>query len=239
MSEYIENRAGNNQQPSLVLKGEWTSHFRFPSIVRHIYETGCQALLIIGLLAMGISMVACSPFQSAQKPPTVYALQGASVGEKQDTVTPRAILVPEPHVPTGFDTNKIALYLYNKRRLDYYSNAVWADRLGNVLQGVILQTVSNTAGLMGVIPGWGLPASEELLVTVNDFEPVFAAGADGIPQLKVSLNYQVVSLENGKLLRSATFSETAPAAANTQTSIVSGLETLLKQVNARAMKRFY
>lgn len=33
------------------------SHFRFPSIVRHIYETGVQALPIICLLSLGISMV--------------------------------------------------------------------------------------------------------------------------------------------------------------------------------------
>jgi phospholipid/cholesterol/gamma-HCH transport system permease protein len=32
-------------------------HFRIPSIVRHIQETGIQALPIIGLLAFGISMV--------------------------------------------------------------------------------------------------------------------------------------------------------------------------------------
>jgi phospholipid/cholesterol/gamma-HCH transport system permease protein len=32
-------------------------HFRFPSIVRHMYETGVQALPIICLLAFGISMV--------------------------------------------------------------------------------------------------------------------------------------------------------------------------------------
>jgi len=191
-----------------------------------------NSLMMVSLLYLG----ACSPFQSA---PKVYALQGAAIAKKPDTVSPRAILVPEPQVPTGFDTNKIAMYLYNKRRLDYYSNAVWADRLGNVLQGIILQTVSNTPGLMGVTPGWGLPATEELLVTVNDFEPVYAAGPDDIPQLKVSLNYEVISMESGKLLRSATFSGTAPAAANTQTSIVAGLEKLLRQVNAKAMRRFY
>lgn len=32
-------------------------HFRIPSIVRHMHETGVQALPIIGLLAFGISMV--------------------------------------------------------------------------------------------------------------------------------------------------------------------------------------
>ncbi|HYD18684.1 MAG TPA: ABC transporter permease [Patescibacteria group bacterium] len=33
------------------------SHFRLPSISRHIYETGIQAIPIIGLLGFGISMV--------------------------------------------------------------------------------------------------------------------------------------------------------------------------------------
>lgn len=35
----------------------YPAHFRLPSIVRHIQETGIQALPIIGLLAFGISMV--------------------------------------------------------------------------------------------------------------------------------------------------------------------------------------
>jgi ABC-type uncharacterized transport system auxiliary subunit len=74
---------------------------------------------------------------------------------------------------------------------------------------------------------------------VNDFEPVYKARSSEPPQLKVSLNFRLVSLESQKILLDATFSAKSVAAENTQTAIVSGLEALIQAVNARAFKKIY
>lgn len=181
---------------------------------------------------------ACMPLKSSQPAPVIYALNAppARGQEKKETVI-YVVSIPEPQVPPGFDTNKIALYLYNKQRLDYYKNAVWPDRLGRVLQGVIIQSASSVPGMMIVAPESRIPAAYEMLVNINDFEPVYAAGPQAPPQLKVSISFQLVSLENRKVLFNATFSARSMATENTRTAIVTGLELLLRQVDARAFKK--
>jgi ABC-type uncharacterized transport system auxiliary subunit len=195
-----------------------------------------RACLLI--IICGIFPSACTPLTASQPAPVIYILHAPRNQKETETVT-RIVLIPEPEVPSGFDTNKIALYLYNGRRLDYYKNAVWAGHLGKVLQDVIIQSAGSVPGMLAVTPDSNLSASYEILVKVNDFEPVYAAGPQAPPQLKVSIDFRLISLESKKVLLNVTLSARVLASANTQTAIVSGLESLLLQVNARAFRKIY
>lgn len=185
-----------------------------------------SALLI--LLCLG----ACS---SSRPPPTIYALH-AKAGKNQERNISHIISVAEPEVPAGFDTERIALYLYGGRRLDYYANLAWPEHLGKVLQGVIVQSALSVPGMMAVTPDSGIPVPYSLFVKVNDFAPVYAAGAESTPQLKASMSFRLFSLQGQETLLNTTLSAEKPAAANTQTAVISGIEELLQGINARAFK---
>lgn len=191
---------------------------------------------------MGAFLVsACMPFSSAQRPaPLVYTLQGPPApGQQVKEDVAHVIAVTQPGVPAGFDTDKIALYLYNQRRLDYYKNAVWPEPLGKLVQEVILQSMRTLPHIIAVAGGSGFPATDELWIKVNDLEPVYAAGPAAPPQLKVSLSFRLLSLTSRRVLLEATYSATAPATANTQTAIVTGLEALLHSVDRRALREIH
>jgi ABC-type uncharacterized transport system auxiliary subunit len=180
---------------------------------------------------------ACMPsFTSSQAAPAIYSLHGPAPKPQVKESILHVIAIHEPTVPAGFDTDKIALYLYNKRRLDYYNNAVWPERLGKVLQEVVLQSTQEPSGIMAVAADSGFPATDEVWIKVNDFEPIYAAGPTEAPFLKASLSFRLVSLANRQILFDATYSAGTPAAANTQSAIVSGLEALLTGIDKKAFR---
>jgi ABC-type uncharacterized transport system auxiliary subunit len=196
-------------------------------------KPGIPAIILMGALFLS----ACMPFGSSKPAPLIYALHGPSGPERQTRKNiARVISISTPEVPAGFDTDKIALYLYNKRRLDYYANAVWPDHLGKVLQRITIESARALPDVVAVDPASGIPASIELQVKVNDFEPIYAASANAPPQLKVSLSFRLLSSGSRRILFDKTYSATAPARENTQTAIVSGLEALLHSVDAKAFR---
>lgn len=183
---------------------------------------------------------ACMPFSSSQPAPAIYTLNGSSSLQQQVKKNIlHVIAVQQPEVPAGFDTDKIALYLYNKRRLDYYKNAVWPAPLGTVVGDIILQSARTLPHTIAVTGDAGTLASAELYVKVNDLEPVYVADATTPPRLRVSLSFRLVAPSGKKILLEATYSATTPATANTQTAIVSGLAALLQRVNRRAFTEIY
>jgi len=51
------------------------------------------------------------------------------------------IVVPKPELPPGLDTERIALYLDQGHRLDYYADARWSARLDELLQNFLIEKV--------------------------------------------------------------------------------------------------
>jgi ABC-type uncharacterized transport system auxiliary subunit len=194
---------------------------------------GSLFMIICGLFLSG-----CMPLTSSRPPPTIYVLHPPPAKERQETSKiVNIISIPEPEVPNGFDTNKIALYLYNGRRLDYYANMAWPERLGKVLQDVIVQSAPFVPGTVVMVPDTGGLASYDLFVKVNDFEPVYAATAESPPLLKVSMSFRLISRNTQRLLLNTRVSAEARAVNNTQTAVISGLESLLHDVSAKAFKK--
>ena len=127
----------------------------------------------MGCLMSALLLGACMPLKSSQPAPVIYALHGLPEPRQQIKKNIlHVIAVREPEVPPGFNVNKIALYLYNTRRLDYYMNAAWPERLGKILQGVIEQSAQRLPNTIAADQDSGIPASYEIWIKVNDFEPV-------------------------------------------------------------------
>ncbi len=181
------------------------------------------------VLALAFSLAGCSALKSAAPPPTTYALHATAAEAAEPSMARPVMLLPEPEVPAGFDTDRIALYMDGGRRMDFYAGAQWPDHLAKVLQGVLLQTAAAETSFAAVSPDTPAKASYRLQVRALDFEPVYAAGPATSPDLKVTLNFRLLSLDTDKIIMDMTYPETATASANTQSAVVSGLEALLQQ----------
>jgi ABC-type uncharacterized transport system auxiliary subunit len=184
-------------------------------------------------LAICVLLSACT---SSRPAPTIYALHATPESPSNRKIT-RTISIPVPEVPTGFDSEKVALYLNGGRRLDYYANMAWPDHLGKVLQNIIVRSAATVPGLLAITPDSGGTASHDLLVKVNDFEPVYTGGANQPPRLKVSLTFRLVSRQSQRTLFVFTLEDERRAASNNQSAVVAGLEALLNDINNRAFQK--
>lgn len=194
-------------------------------------NTARNILMLTSLFALS----ACMSMKSTQPPTTIYVMHALKAAAKESS-RPAAlpvVAVAEPVVPSGFNTDRIALYLVGGRRLDYYAGAAWPEPLGKLLQGFIIQSVQ---GAIADTPEGGLAAAYRLQVRVNDLEPVYAVGPEVAPQLKVSMTFRLVSLGQDRILLDITRQRTASAAANTLTGVAAGLEALLQSVMSDALK---
>jgi len=169
-------------------------------------------------------------------PPTIYALHAAPAeapalphGKK-----PPIISLAEPNLPAGFDTDRIALYLAGGRQLDYLAGAQWPEHLGKVLQNMLIASAPTGGALTVVPPDTATQPDYRLLVTMLDFAPTYAGDAKSAPEIKVTANFRLVSLDTDKIVLDTTFTAHNAAAANSQTAIVAGLEALTQQVVAEA-----
>lgn len=188
---------------------------------------------IISALALAclVTLAGCGNIIKSKAPlVSVYTLH-AEKPEKR--VSSSAVIVQEPEVPAGFDTSRIALHMSGGRRMDFYADAAWPDALNKVLQDFLIQSARFSA----ISPDSGVNAPYSLQIKVNDFQPVYAAEATGMPEVRVSLTFRLIMRADEKLLRDFTLTEKMPASANTITAITGDLETLLRQIVATGLSR--
>ncbi len=197
--------------------------------------------LIPVLLSVFLLGGCASTFLKSDEPPiAIYSLRPAnnvetlSAGDKSVS---KVIEVQRPSLPPGFDTARIGMYLENGRRLDYYAGAKWPTALDETLQEFTSQNARKTfPNLIVVNPGTGVDANYLLQVKVNDFQPVYKAGPDGVPLLIASLSFTLLTLPEENIVTSFTIEQQAEAQANNLGAITAGLENLLQSVERKAFE---
>lgn len=189
------------------------------------------------ILASALVLSGCSGLmKSSAPPPTLYPLHAAAQAPRQAKAQ-RVVSVAEPQVPPGFDSDRIAIYLEQSRRMDFAAGAAWPAPLPKVLQDFIVHSAAANPRLMAVLPDSGLPAAYSLMVRVNDFEPVYGADAKAAPVLKASMTFSLVALDRNKIIANFTESRETPATANSLTAITAGLETLAQDMVSQAWQK--
>ena len=201
-----------------------------------------KKLALIALSSLVLATAGCSSLLTQKTPPpTIYALHAAAPENAGEEVVglkkAKVISLAEPGVPAGFDTDRIALFLDNGRRLDYYANAKWPEHLGEVIQNVLIESAPVAEGITVVPPDAAAQPAYRLIASVLDFAPHYQGGANGVPQLNVTVNFRLVEIATDRLVLDVTLPATAAASANTQTAVVGGLEALLQQVTASAYEQ--
>jgi ABC-type uncharacterized transport system auxiliary subunit len=191
-------------------------------------RTGKAFLFSAAMLLAGCSMTSSAP------PATTYALHPAAAAVSQNKAS-GVFSVTEPTLPAGFETDQIALYLDNGRRLDYYAGARWAAPLDQVLQDVLVQSGRNALpGMVVDTPDLNIPTNYKLAVKVNEFAPVYAAGAESSPLLKVSMTFTLVRVPEQKVIADFRLEQSRQMETNSLTAITSGLEAMLQAILGEA-----
>ncbi len=184
-----------------------------------------------GMTACALLLNGCSSLlQSTEPPPAIYVLHPQTESKSQNSYSGVMQVMP-PDVPGGFDTDRIALYWNNGRRLDYYSGAKWPERLDSLLQDFIVRSARTAyPGMTVASPDMDLPSRYRLAVKVLEFQPVYAGQPSGIPTLHGALEFTLVSLPGEKPVADFTIGDSKPAASDDLAAITAGMESLMQSL---------
>ena len=199
--------------------------------MRNIFPIIAASLLLLG---------GCSSILKSDAPaPSIYALRAAPDLAAIDGTSQlsHVIEIQRPILPPGFDTARMAMYLENGRRLDYYSGAQWAAPLDEAMREFTTQTVRKT--LSNVIvsePGQSTGVEYRLQMRVNDFQPVYALGPNQPPRLYASITFTLFKMPEETILTNFTIEQQDAVQKNSLGFIASGLEHMLQSVEAQALQ---
>jgi ABC-type uncharacterized transport system auxiliary subunit len=192
-----------------------------------------RALLLLSSLTLGGCISIGGTSAKNEAPPSIYTLHVAAAAGSA-VATPRrstVIVVATPEVPPGFGTDRIALSFEEDHRLDYYAGAKWSARLDDLLQNFIIQALRRwLPGATVGTPDLGAAAKYRLTVRVTDFQPVYQKTADAAPRLDVAMTLTLMALPGEAVKTTVILKRSAPASANTQTAVTSGMEQLLQSL---------
>lgn len=178
----------------------------------------------------------CISLTSSRAPPIMYTLHADMMPKEYAVKNVTGVLfILDPSLPAGFETDQIALFMDDGRRLDYYSDAKWASSLNKVIQGMLVQM--GQYRLQGVIvgmPDLNIPAQYKLATNVNKFAPVYHGGPDELPQLIVSATFTLIKMPEETVVADFTLKSEQKANLNSVSSIVNGLEALLQGIIKQA-----
>ncbi len=185
-----------------------------------------------------LTLTACSPaslLKSDEPRQTTYSLRG-SVAEPSDFKGPsRIVEVARPTLPSGFERNRIALYMEDGRKLDYYASANWPGPLDAVLEEFTHRTLAATLpSIITVSPTQPVDADFRLQTRVIEFQPVYGGSFDVAPLLQTSVEFTLVTLPAEKIVSSFTLRNEAVASSARRDIIISELEAQLQAIEREA-----
>lgn len=194
---------------------------------------------LVPILLSVLVLSGCASFlTSNQEPDFIYSLKEArDISPLIASDVSYVLEVQRPVLPPGFDTARIAMYLENGRRMNYYASAKWASPLDEVLQEFTVQTARKTfPNAIVAASGQALDADYRLQTKVNEFQPVYTDAAQTAPLLVASISFTLLAMPEERIVTSFTIDQQVPAQTNTLGSVTAGLEYLLQTVEAQAFE---
>jgi len=196
--------------------------------------------LILPLLAVMLLGGCATNFLKSDEPaPVIFSLRAANTEMPQPQIktVSKVLEVQRPSLPPGFDTARIAMYLEDGRRLDYYAGAKWAAPLDETLQEFTSQTARRAlSNVIIASPGQSIDIDYRLKLKVNDFEPIYRNGPNEPPLLLASITFTLLALPNDIILTSFTVEQQMTASSNNLGVIADGLQGLLQSIEAKAFE---
>ncbi|MDB5491619.1 MAG: hypothetical protein JWO78_1468 [Micavibrio sp.] len=184
-------------------------------------------------------LAGCSALAPSRPPVTIYALHPSASQPSENPQGPHGVLrIETPVMPSGLDSDRIALFLADGRQLDYYAGAKWPAPLDHVLQDVIVEEARNAFPRMTIdTPDLNVAADYKISVRIREFTPVYQGGPGTIPFLKVSATFTLIRLPENTVINDLTLESGQAAASNSLTAVTAGLESLLQGMVKKALNQ--
>ncbi len=185
-------------------------------------------------IAVLLMLTGCSTSQlltSSEPQKTIYSLRPVeAVGEPSGQVA-RVLEIALPSVPPGMDRDRIALYLADGQKLDYYAGAQWSSTLDVLVQNVTRRTASSVLPyVVAITPDQGITPNYRLQLKINEFQPVYGVDTSTSPIVKANIEFTLIQLPSDKIVTSFTLSKETQVSDNRLDLITLGLENLLQDI---------
>ena len=185
-----------------------------------------------------LALTGCSPTKllTTDEPrQTIYALRG-QVSEPSGYTGPSKIVeIAHPTLPIGFERSRIAFYMDDGRKLDYYASANWPGPLDGVLEEFTHRMLAATLpAIITVSPTQPVDADFRLQTRVIDFQPVYGSSFDAAPLLQTRIEFTLVALPSEKIVSSFTLQNETQASSPRRDVIISELEAQLQAIESEA-----
>jgi len=180
-------------------------------------------LATAALAIAAMSLSACVSLLPDPAPAnTVYRLltPGQSVASGPNAVVVR---IDRPGGQSVFETKDI-LVSPDGRSVSMAAKAQWADLLPLMLQESMLDHMTQTPNLIGVVPSSNSRSDTRLYLTIKNFEAQFDNGEASAPLAVVKYTVTLVNASDRKLIDSYTTQQTLRASEARVSSIVTAME---------------
>jgi cholesterol transport system auxiliary component len=182
-----------------------------------------------------LTLAACGSLSKLVGPPDapqIYALRPAvPAAQPGGSKVSWALAILKPDASSNLDTSRIAL-ARSDTQLDYYANAVWPDRLPDLVQTALLAGFEASGRIDAVSREEdSLQSDYELSTDLRDFEARYST-PDGAPNVAVTIIAHMADARSRKIVANLTVTLTQPATANSVDSVVQAFAaTLAKAVD--------
>lgn len=198
-----------------------------------------RTLLLLSSLSL-LAAPGCALLKSNEPRQTTYTLRPAPASQapQGETGPARIVELPKPDVPSGFERDRIALYLDDGRKLDYYASARWAAPFNIVAEDFTRRALAaSLPNVVQVTPVQSVDADYRLQVRINDFQPVYRGSFKDAPRLMTSVSFTLVNLPDESIVTSFTLSAEQDASSPRLDVIISELSAQLDTVQRDAFTR--
>ena len=196
-------------------------------------------VIFAALMLLPLAGCAGDILKSTEPQTTIYSLRPIEpTGDVPSDVLARTLEISSPSVPPGMEQDRIALFLDDGTKLDYYAGAKWTSSLDHVIREFTRRSASAVLPyVVAVTPEQSIPADYRLQIKINEFQPVYAAGSTAAPLLKANFEFTLVRLPTDQIVTSFTLSKGQLAQENGLDSITLGLEDLLQEIEREAFEK--
>lgn len=196
-----------------------------------------KKLLMSACFAM-LSLSACAPsslLKSDEPRQTTYSLRSSDQATSVFSGPTKVVQISKPILPSGFERSRIALYMDDGHKLDYYAAAEWPGPLDSVIEEFTHNALSVALPSIIVVNMTdSVEADYRLQLNVIDFQPVYGATYDAAPKLLTKVKFTLVALPSERIVSNFTLSRDDIASSSRRDVIINELRSQLQSVEAEA-----
>lgn len=198
-----------------------------------------KSLTLAAMAALMLGGCSTSQFLTSTEPQqTIYSLRPLAAHGENAPVSARILEVSAPSVPPGMERDRIALYLNEGQKLDYYAAAQWSAPLDYLVQDVTRRSAGAVLPyVVAVTPDQGIAADYRLQVKINEFQPVYTADPGAPPVVKANVEFTLLRLPEDKIISHFTLSKQEAVAHNKLDDIILKMELLLQEIEQDAFEK--